>query len=204
MGVDVTFTYTTSQNEVIYSFVNNINTHEGGTHVQGFRTALTKVINDVGKAQGLLKDKDGKLMGNDIREGVVAIVSTKIPQPQFEGQTKGKLGNSEVSGIVNSIVSSSLKIFLEDNPAITKIVVEKILNSKKAREAAQKARELVLRKSVLEVGSLPGKLADCTSKKAEECEIFYSTKEIQLEVLQNKVEIDIIKLSYHLEEDNKC
>ena len=172
VGVDVTFTYTTSQNEVIYSFVNNINTHEGGTHVQGFRTALTKVINDVGKAQGLLKDKDGKLMGNDIREGVVAIVSTKIPQPQFEGQTKGKLGNSEVSGIVNSIVSSSLKIFLEDNPAITKIVVEKILNSKKAREAAQKARELVLRKSVLEVGSLPGKLADCTSKKSEECEIF--------------------------------
>lgn len=172
VGVDVTFTYTTSQNEVIYSFVNNINTHEGGTHVQGFRTALTKVINDVGKAQGLLKDKDGKLMGNDIREGVVAIVSTKIPQPQFEGQTKGKLGNSEVSGIVNSIVSSSLKIFLEDNLAITKIVVEKILNSKKAREAAQKARELVLRKSVLEVGSLPGKLADCTSKKAEECEIF--------------------------------
>jgi len=172
VGVDVTFTYTTSQNETIYSFVNNINTHEGGTHVQGFRTALTKVINDVGKAQGLLKDKDGKLMGNDIREGVVAIVSTKIPQPQFEGQTKGKLGNSEVSGIVNSIVSSSLKIFLEDNPTITKIVVEKILNSKKAREAAQKARELVLRKSVLEVGSLPGKLADCTSKKAEECEIF--------------------------------
>ena len=172
VGVDVTFTYTTSQNEVIYSFVNKINTHEGGTHVQGFRTALTKVINDVGKAQGLLKDKDGKLMGNDIREGVVAIVSTKIPQPQFEGQTKGKLGNSEVSGIVNTIVSNSLKIFLEDNPAITKIVVEKILNSKKAREAAQKARELVLRKSVLEVGSLPGKLADCTSKKAEECEIF--------------------------------
>ena len=172
VGVDVTFTYTTSQNEAIYSFVNNINTHEGGTHVQGFRTALTKVINDVGKAQGLLKDKDGKLMGNDIREGVVAIVSTKIPQPQFEGQTKGKLGNSEVSGIVNTIVSNSLKIFLEDNPAITKIVVEKILNSKKAREAAQKARELVLRKSVLEVGSLPGKLADCTSKKAEECEIF--------------------------------
>lgn len=172
VGVDVTFTYTTSQNEVIYSFVNNINTHEGGTHVQGFRTALTKVINDVGKAQGLLKDKDGKLMGNDIREGVVGIVSTKIPQPQFEGQTKGKLGNSEVSGIVNTIVSSSLKIFLEDSPNITKIIIEKILNSKKAREAAQKARELVLRKSVLEVGSLPGKLADCTSKKAEECEIF--------------------------------
>ena len=172
VGVDVTFSYTTSQNEVIYSFVNNINTHEGGTHVQGFRTALTKVINDVGKAQGLLKEKDGKLQGNDIREGVVGIVSTKIPQPQFEGQTKGKLGNSEVSGIVNSIVSSALKIFLEDNPNILKIIIEKILNSKKAREAAQKARELVLRKSVLEVGSLPGKLADCTSKKADECEIF--------------------------------
>ena len=172
VGVDVTFSYTTSQNEVIYSFVNNINTHEGGTHVQGFRTALTKVINDVGKAQGLLKEKDGKLQGNDIREGVIGIVSTKIPQPQFEGQTKGKLGNSEVSGIVNSIVSSALKIFLEDNPNISKIIIEKILNSKKAREAAQKARELVLRKSVLEVGSLPGKLADCTSKKADECEIF--------------------------------
>ena len=172
VGVDVTFSYTTSQNEVIYSFVNNINTHEGGTHVQGFRTALTKVINDVGKAQGFLKEKDGKLQGNDIREGVVGIVSTKIPQPQFEGQTKGKLGNSEVSGIVNSIVSSALKIFLEDNPNISKIIIEKILNSKKAREAAQKARELVLRKSVLEVGSLPGKLADCTSKKADECEIF--------------------------------
>ena len=172
VGVDVTFSYTTSQNEVIYSFVNNINTHEGGTHVQGFRTALTKVINDVGKAQGLLKEKDGKLQGNDIREGVVGIVSTKIPQPQFEGQTKSKLGNSEVSGIVNSIVSSALKIFLEDNPNILKIIIEKILNSKKAREAAQKARELVLRKSVLEVGSLPGKLADCTSKKADECEIF--------------------------------
>nr|WP_314531003.1 DNA topoisomerase (ATP-hydrolyzing) subunit B [uncultured Fusobacterium sp.] len=172
VGVDVAFTYTTSQSEVIYSFVNNINTHEGGTHVQGFRTALTKVINDVGKAQGLLKEKDGKLQGSDIREGVVGIVSTKVPQPQFEGQTKGKLGNSEVSGIVNSVLSNALKIFLEDNPNITKTIIEKILNSKKAREAAQKARELVLRKSVLEVGSLPGKLADCTSKKSEECEIF--------------------------------
>ncbi|MCI5725367.1 MULTISPECIES: DNA topoisomerase (ATP-hydrolyzing) subunit B [Fusobacterium] len=172
VGVEVTFTYNTSQNETIYSFVNNINTHEGGTHVQGFRTALTKVINDVGKAQGLIKDKDGKLMGNDIREGLIGIVSTKVPQPQFEGQTKGKLGNSEIVGIVNNIVSSSLKIFLEDNPAVTKLIVEKILNSKKAREAAQRAREAVLRKSPLEVGSLPGKLADCSSKKPEECELF--------------------------------
>lgn len=172
VGVEVTFTYNTSQSETIYSFVNNINTHEGGTHVQGFRTALTKVINDVGKAQGHIKEKDGKLMGNDIREGLVAIVSTKVPQPQFEGQTKGKLGNSEIAGIVNTVVSSNLKIFLEDNPAITKLVIEKILNSKKAREAAQRAREAVLRKSPLEIGSLPGKLADCSSKKPEECELF--------------------------------
>lgn len=172
VGVEISFTYNTSQNETIYSFVNNINTHEGGTHVQGFRTALTKIINDVGKAQGLIKEKDGKLMGNDIREGLVGIVSIKIPQPQFEGQTKGKLGNSEVVGIVNSVVSNNLKIFLEDNPNITKVVIEKILNSKKAREAAQRAREAVLRKSPLEIGSLPGKLADCSSKKPEECELF--------------------------------
>ncbi|MBQ3438142.1 MAG: DNA topoisomerase (ATP-hydrolyzing) subunit B [Fusobacterium sp.] len=172
VGVEVAFTYNTSQNETIYSFVNNINTHEGGTHVQGFRTALTKVINDVGKNQGLIKEKDGKLMGNDIREGLIGIVSTKIPQPQFEGQTKGKLGNSEIVGIVNTVVSNSLKIFLEDNPTITKVIIEKILNSKKAREAAQRAREAVLRKSPLEIGSLPGKLADCSSKKSEECELF--------------------------------
>lgn len=109
---------------------------------------MTKIVNDVAKAQNLIKEKDGKLIGNDIREGIVAIVSVKVPQPQFEGQTKTKLGNSEVSGIVNSVLSQSLKIFLEDNPNDTKIIVEKILNSKKAREAAQKARELVLRKNV--------------------------------------------------------
>ncbi len=172
VGVEVTFTYTTAQSEILYSFVNNINTHEGGTHVSGFRTSLTKIINDVAKSQGLIKDKDGRLQGGDVREGIVGIVSVKVPQPQFEGQTKGKLGNSEVSGIVNSVVSETLKIFLEDNPNTTKIIVEKILSSKKAREAAQKARELVLRKSVFEVGSLPGKLADCSSKKPEECELF--------------------------------
>ena len=151
---------------------NNINTHEGGTHVQGFRTALTRIINDVGKAQGLLKDKDGKLQGTDIREGVTAIVSVKVPQPQFEGQTKTKLGNSEVTGIVSTVVGGQLKMILEDNPNDTKVIIEKILNSKKAREAAQRARELVLRKSALEVGSLPGKLADCSSKNPEECEIY--------------------------------
>lgn len=136
--VDIAFLYTVNQAEVIYSFVNNINTHEGGTHVSGFRTALTRVINDVGKAQGYLKEKDGKLQGNDIREGVTAIVSVKVPQPQFEGQTKTKLGNSEVTGIVSTLVGTNLKIVLEDNPNDTKIIIEKILNSKKAREAAQK------------------------------------------------------------------
>lgn len=172
VAVDIAFLYTINQAEIIYSFVNNINTHEGGTHVSGFRTALTRVINDVGKTQGYLKEKDGKLLGNDIREGVTAIVSVKVPQPQFEGQTKTKLGNSEVSGIVSTIVGNSLKIVLEDNPNDTKIIIDKILNSKKAREAAQRARELVLRKSVLEVGSLPGKLADCSSKDPDECEIY--------------------------------
>lgn len=172
IGVEIAFLYTVNQSEIIYSFVNNINTHEGGTHVQGFRTALTRIINDVGKAQGLLKDKDGKLQGTDIREGVTAIVSVKVPQPQFEGQTKTKLGNSEVTGIVSTVVGGQLKMVLEDNPNDTKVIIEKILNSKKAREAAQRARELVLRKSALEVGSLPGKLADCSSKNPEECELY--------------------------------
>lgn len=172
VSVEVAFVYTVNQNEVVYSFVNNINTHEGGTHVQGFRTALTRTINEVGKNLGILKEKDKNLQGNDIREGIVAIVSVKVPQPQFEGQTKTKLGNSEVTGIVSNIVGNSLKVILEDNPADTKIIIEKILNSRKAREAAQRARELVLRKSALEVGSLPGKLADCSSKNPEECEIY--------------------------------
>ncbi len=170
--VEAVMTYNTNQRESIYSFVNNIHTHEGGTHVSGFRTALTRVINDVGKAQGLLKDKDGKLQGSDIREGLSAIVSVKIAQPQFEGQTKTKLGNSEVTGIVSNIVGTQLRMFLEDTPGDTKVIIDKVLNSKKAREAAQKARELVLRKSALEVGSLPGKLADCSSKNPDECEIY--------------------------------
>ncbi|MGX6591050.1 DNA gyrase subunit B [Cetobacterium ceti] len=170
--IEVALCYNINQREVIYSFVNNINTHEGGTHVSGFRTALTRVVNDLGKTLGLLKDKDGKLQGSDIREGLTAIVSVKVPQPQFEGQTKTKLGNSEVTGAVSTVVGSQLKMYLEDNPGDLKIIIEKILNSKKAREAAQRARELVLRKSALEVGSLPGKLADCSSKNSEECEIY--------------------------------
>ena len=170
--VEAVMIYNTNQRESVYSFVNNIHTHEGGTHVSGFRTALTRVINDVGKSQGFLKDKDGKLHGSDIREGLSAIISIKIAQPQFEGQTKTKLGNSEVTGIVSNIVGTQLKMFLEDTPADTKIIIDKVLNSKRAREAAQKARELVLRKSALEVGSLPGKLADCSSKNPDECEIY--------------------------------
>lgn len=164
--------YNTNQRETIYSFVNNIHTHEGGTHVSGYKVALTRVINDLGKSMGYLKDKDGKLQGSDIREGLTAIISVKIPQPQFEGQTKTKLGNSEVTGIVSSLVNAQLKMYLEDNPSDMKVIIDKVLNSKKAREAAQKARELVLRKSALEVGSLPGKLADCSSKDPQECEIY--------------------------------
>ncbi len=172
VNVEVVMTYTDKQREAEYSFVNNINTHEGGTHLSGFRTALTRVINDVAKDMGLIKDRDGKFQGADVREGLTCIVSVKVPQPQFEGQTKTKLGNSEVTGIVSSIVGEKLKFFLEDHPAVVKIVVEKILLTKKAREAAKKARELVMRKSALEIGSLPGKLADCSSKKPEESEIF--------------------------------
>lgn len=170
--VEAVILYNTNQREKIYSFVNNIHTHEGGTHVSGLKTALTRVINDVGKSQGFVKDRDGKLQGTDIREGLTAIISIKIAQPQFEGQTKTKLGNSEVTGIVSNIVGAQLKMFLEDTPNETKIIVEKVLNSKRAREAAQKARELVLRKSALEIGSLPGKLSDCSSKNPEECEIY--------------------------------
>lgn len=172
VAVEIAMSYNTNQRETIYSFVNNINTHEGGTHVSGFRTALTRVINDLGKTAGLIKDKDGKLQGTDIREGLTAIVSVKVPQPQFEGQTKTKLGNSEVTGIVSTIAGAQIKMYLEDTPNDLKVIVEKILNSKKAREAAQRARELVLRKSALEVGSLPGKLADCSSKNPKECEVY--------------------------------
>lgn len=144
IGVEIAFLYTVNQSEIIYSFVNNINTHEGGTHVQGFRTALTRIINDVGKAQGLLKDKDGKLQGTDIREGVTAIVSVKVPQPQFEGQTKTKLGNSEVTGIVSTVVGGQLKMILEDNPNDTKVIIEKILNSKKQEKLHKEQENLFL------------------------------------------------------------
>ena len=170
--VETVLLYNVNQRETIYSFVNNIHTHEGGTHVSGFKVALTRIINDVGRNQGYLKEKDGKLQGGDIREGLTAIISVKIPQPQFEGQTKTKLGNSEVAGIVSSIVGTQLKMYLEDNPSDMRVIIDKVLSSKRAREAAQKARELVLRKSALDIGSLPGKLADCSSKNPDECEVY--------------------------------
>ena len=170
--IEVAMNWTTSSKEELYSFVNNINTYEGGTHVSGFRTALTRVVNDSAKKLGLLKDKDGTFQGNDIREGLNCIISVKIPEPQFEGQTKTKLGNSETSGQVSQVVFESLKVFLEDHPKETGKIVEKMLLVKKARLAAKKARELVLRKNVLEIGSLPGKLADCSSKDPAESEIF--------------------------------
>lgn len=170
--VEIAMSYTTAQREIVYSFVNNINTHEGGTHVSGFRMALTRTINDIAKQMNLIKEKSGTFQGTDVREGLVCIISVKIPEPQFEGQTKTKLGNSEVTGIVSNIVGNNLKFYLEDHPKAAERIIEKMTMSKKAREAAKKARELVLRKSNLEVGSLPGKLADCSSKDPAESEIF--------------------------------
>lgn len=170
--IEVAMNWTTSQKEELYSFVNNINTYEGGSHVSGFRTALTRTVNDVAKKLELIKEKDGTFQGNDIREGMNCIINVKVPEPQFEGQTKTKLGNSETAGQVSQIVSEGLKTFLEDHPKETGKIVEKMLLVKKARIAAKKARELVLRKNVLEVGSLPGKLADCSSKGPAESEVF--------------------------------
>lgn len=170
--IEVAMNWTTSQKEELYSFVNNINTYEGGSHVSGFRTALTRTVNDVAKKLELIKEKDGTFQGNDIREGMNCIINVKVPEPQFEGQTKTKLGNSETAGQVSQIVSEGLKTFLEDHPKETGKIVEKMLLIKKARIAAKKARELVLRKNVLEVGSLPGKLADCSSKDPAESEVF--------------------------------
>ena len=164
--------YSSGQKEAIYSFVNNINTHEGGTHVSGFRSALTRVFNDAAKEAGIFKGSKDSFQGSDVREGIIAIINLKVPEPQFEGQTKTKLGNSKVTGIVSGIVLEHLKDYFIDNPKITKILLDRMLLSKKAREAAKRAREMVLRKSPLEVSTLPGKLSDCSSKDPAECEIF--------------------------------
>lgn len=169
--VEVAMQHNDSYNETTYGFVNNITTPEGGTHIVGFRNALTKTFNDYAKKNKLLKDTE-KLAGEDIREGLTAIVSVKIEEPQFEGQTKQKLGNSEARGAVDNVVSTILEIFLEQNPSVAKIIVEKSILSQRARDAARKARDLTRRKSALEGMSLPGKLADCTDKNPENCEIY--------------------------------
>ncbi len=170
--VEIAFQYTTAYSENIYTFVNNINTIEGGTHLEGFKRGLTKAFNDYARSHNLLKEKDPNLLGEDIREGITAVVSVKVKEPQFEGQTKTKLGNSNVTGIVASMVNDALATFLEENPSVGRAILEKCINASRAREAARKARELVRRKSALETTTLPGKLADCSSKVPEECEVY--------------------------------
>ncbi|WP_289142719.1 DNA topoisomerase (ATP-hydrolyzing) subunit B [uncultured Brevibacillus sp.] len=170
--VEVAIQYNDSYVSNIYSFANNINTHEGGTHETGFKTALTRVINDYSRKFNFLKEKDQNLSGDDVREGITAIISVKIQEPQFEGQTKTKLGNSEARSITESVFGDRFNSFMEENPGVAKKVVEKALMAARAREAAKKAREMTRRKSALEVSALPGKLADCSSKDASESELF--------------------------------
>ena len=170
--VEIAIQYTTSYSESIYTFVNNINTIEGGTHLEGFKRSLTKVFNDYARDKNILKEKDSNLLGDDIREGITAVISVKVKEPQFEGQTKTKLGNSEVAGIVQSMVNEHLANFLEENPNVAKAILEKCISASRAREAARKARGLVRKKNSLETSTLPGKLADCSSKVADECEVY--------------------------------
>ncbi|MEG1705159.1 MAG: DNA topoisomerase (ATP-hydrolyzing) subunit B [Clostridia bacterium] len=170
--VEVAFQYTTAYSENISSFVNNINTIEGGTHLDGFKRGLTKAFNDYGRKFNILKDKDSNLQGEDIREGITAIVSVRVINPQFEGQTKTKLGNSEVTSIVSGAVVDKVSSYLEENPSAAKVIFDKTLSAARAREAARKARDLTRRKSVLESTTLPGKLADCQEKDASLCEIY--------------------------------
>ena len=170
--IEIAIQYTTAYAENIYTFVNNINTIEGGTHLEGFKRAVTKAFNDYARSHGILKDKDTNLQGEDIREGMTAVISVKVKEPQFEGQTKTKLGNSNVTGIVANAVTEALSYFLEENPNVAKAVLEKCISAARAREAARKARELVRKKNALEGSTLPGKLADCSSKNPEECEVF--------------------------------
>jgi DNA gyrase subunit B len=170
--VEAAIQYHSAYVENIYSYANNIHTQDGGTHETGFKTALTRVINDYARRFGLIKENEENLTGEDAREGLTAVLSVKLKDPQFEGQTKTKLGNSEVRGIVDSVVSEHVSSFFEENPAPAKLIAEKALQASRAREAARKARELTRRKSALDHLSLPGKLADCVSKKPEECEIY--------------------------------
>ena len=170
--VEIAIQYTTAYSENIYSFVNNINTIEGGTHLEGFKRGVTKVFNDYARAHNIIKEKDPNLQGEDIREGMTAVISVKVKEPQFEGQTKTKLGNSNVTGIVQTMVIDALGPFLEENPPVAKAILEKCISASRAREAARKARELVRRKNSLESTTLPGKLADCSEKDAQNCEVY--------------------------------
>ncbi len=172
VGVECAFQYNDGYNEDIFSFANNINTIEGGTHMSGFRTALTRATNQYAKSKNALKDIDGSLSGTDLSEGLAAVISVKVPQPQFEGQTKTKLGNGEVEGIVSSVVYDTVSSFYEENPAVANKIVEKAILALRAREAARKARELTRRKGALESASLPGKLADCSNEDPKNCEIY--------------------------------
>lgn len=171
IAVEIALQYNDGYTENIFSFANNIDTIEGGTHLVGFKTALTRVLNDYAKRFGYIKENDKNFTGDDVREGLTAVISVKIEEPQFEGQTKTKLGNSEVRGIVDSFVGENIGMFLEENPNVGKIIIDKALMAARARDAARKARELT-RKSVLERSALPGKLADCSSKDPKECEIY--------------------------------
>jgi DNA gyrase subunit B len=172
IDVEIALQYNDGYTESIFSFANNINTLEGGTHASGFKTAVTKVVNDYARKYKFLKDNDSNLIGEDAREGMSCVISVKLPDPQFEGQTKTKLGNPEVRGIVDSVVSEYFEAFLEENPSEAKVIIEKALTAARAREAAKKARELTRRKTVLESTTLPGKLADCSERDPKLCEIY--------------------------------
>lgn len=170
--VEIALQYTSAYSENILTFVNNINTPEGGTHLEGFKRGVTKAFNDYARKFNILKEKDVNLQGDDIREGMTAVVSVRVIDPQFEGQTKMRLGNSEVTGVVSSVITDKLSAYLEENPAVSKSILEKCMSAARAREAARKAREMVRRKNALETTTLPGKLADCSEKDASKCEIY--------------------------------
>ena len=169
--MEIGLQYNDGYSESVFSFANNINTVDGGTHLSGFRTALTRTINYAGQQMGLFKDVKENLTGDDVREGLVAVISVKLPQPQFEGQTKGKL-NSDIGGIVQAFVNERLGVYLEQNPPVGRKIINKAIEASRAREAARKARDLTRRKGALDGGGLPGKLADCSERQPERCELF--------------------------------
>src|SRR6202012_4720871 len=171
LDMEIALQYNDSYSETVFCFANNINTVDGGTHLSGFKTALTRTVNYIGQQMGLFKDGKENLTGDDVREGLVAVISVKLPQPQFEGQTKGKL-NSDIAGIVQALVNERLGAFLEQNPPVARKIINKAIEAARAREAARKARDLTRRKGALDGGGLPGKLADCSERDPERCELY--------------------------------